>query len=61
LIKNDQHCDFLRSLRAGTPGFIAPEILKNNIFDEKCDLFSFGCLIYMLFSGQQLFGCIPDR
>jgi serine/threonine protein kinase len=50
----------MRSIKAGTHGFIAPEILKDNVFDEKCDLFSFGCLVYMLFTGQQLFGRIPD-
>jgi serine/threonine protein kinase len=41
-------------LKCGTPGFTAPEILDidsretNEIYDEKCDMFSFGIVAYIL-------------
>lgn len=39
--------------RCGTPGFVAPEILsykegKSEFYNEKCDIFSVGCLLYLL-------------
>ena len=36
-------------------GFIAPEVVHENKYDEKCDMFSLGCLFYFLFKGQSLF------
>ena len=36
---------------SGTMGFIAPEVLHENSYDEKCDLFSLGCLFYFLHKG----------
>jgi calcium-dependent protein kinase len=41
--------------RCGTPGFVAPEILKYDIgfdyYNEKCDIFSAGAIFYMLTTG----------
>jgi len=37
--------------RCGTPGFVAPEIIKLNkgeIYDSKCDVFSAGIIFYIL-------------
>ena len=38
--------------RCGTPGFVAPEIAnlkdKNVTYDNKCDIFSFGCVAHLL-------------
>ena len=36
--------------KCGTPGFIAPEIFssKNGRYDQKCDIFSVGCILYLL-------------
>lgn len=38
--------------------FIAPEILKSESYDYHCDLWSFGCLMYLFFSGSHAFNDI---
>lgn len=41
--------------KCGSPGFIAPEILRGKVYDCKADLFSAGVLMYILLSGTSLF------
>ena len=39
------------SLRCGTPGYIAPEVFRANdlnIYDEKCDIYSTGVILYTM-------------
>ena len=41
--------------RCGTPGFVAPEIIKlknDQKYDEKCDIFSIGVIFYILLIGK---------
>lgn len=45
--------DTLLSKQIGTPYYIAPEVL-NNLYNEKCDLWSCGVIMYIL-----LCGCPP--
>lgn len=33
---------------SGTPAYMAPEIYKKKSYDEKVDIFAFGCLLYEL-------------
>lgn len=47
-------------MRCGTPGFVAPEILKIRDLDTarlgvECDMFSLGAIYYHLIYGQPLF------
>ena len=37
------------NLKCGTPGYMAPEVLRNEPYDEKADLFSAGAILYLLY------------
>ena len=34
--------------KCGTIGYIAPEIVFNDQYDEKCDMYSVGVLLYQM-------------
>lgn len=36
--------------KCGTPGYVAPEVLADTNYDMKCDMFSAGCILYILFN-----------
>ena len=42
--------------KCGTPGYVAPEILNSkDKYNEKVDLFSIGCIFFLLLTGRNLF------
>ncbi|CAD8126270.1 unnamed protein product [Paramecium sonneborni] len=41
--------------RCGTPGYVAPELLQDKIYDYKIDMFSAGVLMFIMLSGQSPF------
>jgi serine/threonine protein kinase len=46
-----QHLTF----KCGTPGYVAPELLKGFAFSSKSDVFSLGCLFFNMVTGKMLF------
>lgn len=43
-----------RSMRThvGTPYFMPPEIIQSKSYGKSCDIWSLGCVLYMLVTGQ---------
>lgn len=41
--------------RCGTPGYVAPELLQDKLYDYKVDVFSVGILMYLLITGHPPF------
>ena len=43
------------SLRCGSPGYVAPEVLKNRLYGTKVDIFSLGIILYIILSSRSPF------
>ena len=41
--------------RCGTPGYVAPEILKDLPYTTNCDVYSAGIILYYMLTGQEPF------
>ena len=43
------------NIRCGSPGYVAPEILKSLNYGPKVDVFSIGIILYIVLSGRSPF------
>ncbi|CAK63624.1 unnamed protein product (macronuclear) [Paramecium tetraurelia] len=48
-------------VRCGTPGYMAPEILNQEDYDELVDIYSLGSIFHSLLSGQKLYPEYQDK
>ncbi len=47
--------------RSGTPGWMAPEVLRGEKFNESCDVYSFAVVMWELLTGDCPWGDVsPD-
>ncbi|XP_047949729.1 probable serine/threonine-protein kinase SIS8 [Salvia hispanica] len=54
--------DPIKSSSGGTPEWMAPEVIRNEPFTEKCDIFSLGVIIWELYTLNRPWdGMPPDR
>lgn len=51
--RTDDHVELM--MKCGTPGYVAPEILKGQEATTKVDIFSLGSLFYNLLTGLSLY------
>ena len=51
--RTDDHTELL--MKCGTPGYVAPEILKGHSATTKADIFSLGSLFYNLLTGLSMY------
>ena len=47
--------DDLQYNRCGSPGYVAPEILRDEGYNYQCDIFSAGVIFYAILTGKTLF------
>jgi len=49
-------CDFglvrVKATQAGTPAYMAPELLENKAFNKSVDVYAFGILLNEIFAGE---------
>ena len=47
--------DELATTTCGTPGYVAPEILRKTQYDYRCDYWSLGVVMFILLSGKYIY------
>ena len=48
----------LGAMMVGTPSYMSPEQCRGGDIDQRCDLFSLGCVMYELLAGERAFSSV---
>eukprot|EP00004_Rigifila_ramosa_P019107 TRINITY_DN4825_c0_g1_i1.p1 TRINITY_DN4825_c0_g1~~TRINITY_DN4825_c0_g1_i1.p1 ORF type:complete len:900 (+),score=220.70 TRINITY_DN4825_c0_g1_i1:188-2701(+) len=46
--------------QCGTPKYMAPEVLRGEKYDERCDVYSFGIIMWELWTQEELYPNLPS-
>lgn len=55
------YIDRSQKMKSGSPGYMAPEILRGRNYSTKIDIFSGGIIIYILLTGYSPFSCLDQN
>ena len=44
----------------GSPYYMAPEIIVDALYDPKCDIWSIGCVLYLMLTNVPPFNGLTD-
>ena len=45
---------------AGTPAYMSPEQWREDVLDARSDIYSYGCILFELFTGHRLFSALTE-
>ncbi len=50
-----KQANMITGTRAGTPAYLAPEVIRSSVYDYKADIYSFGIMMWEMWYGKMAF------
>ncbi|KAL9964095.1 hypothetical protein ACROYT_G027677 [Oculina patagonica] len=50
-----KQANMITGTMAGTPAYVAPEVIRSNVYDSKADIYSFGIIMWEMWYGKRAF------